>query len=133
MANDYMKCLMDLDIELVCGGISSSMMNEVYKIFNIYNKKVTCYTLACYNEEKMCENTYLLDTTFDRTKKLYTESIVNQVRSNVSPKVASTRLKRKNAKNLLFELKLNMSFLLSKIFSLFVKLDIEVNESSLLN
>ena len=66
-------------------------------------------------------------------KKLYTESIVNQVRSNVSPKVASTRLKRKNAKNLLFELKLNMSSLLSKIFSLFVKLDIEVNESSLLN
>ena len=66
-------------------------------------------------------------------KKLYTESIVNQVRSNVSPKVASTRLKRMNTKNLLFELKLNMSSLLSKIFSLFVKLDIEVNESSLLN
>ena len=66
-------------------------------------------------------------------KKLYTESIVNQVRSNVSPKVASTMLKRKNAKNLLFELKLNMSSLLSKIFSLFVKLDTGVNESSLLN
>ena len=66
-------------------------------------------------------------------KKLYTESIVNQVRSNVFPKVASTRLKRKNAKNLLFELKLNMSSLLSKIFSLFVKLDIEANESNLLN
>jgi IS5 family transposase len=31
-----------------------------------------------------------------------------------------TRLKRKNAKNLLFELKLNMFSLLSKIFSLFV-------------
>ena len=66
-------------------------------------------------------------------KKSNTESIVNQVRSNVSPKVASTRLKRKNAKNLLFELKLNMSSLLSKIFSLFVKLDIEANESSSLN
>ena len=61
------------------------------------------------------------------------ESIVNQVRSNVSPKVASTRLKRKNAKNLLFELKLNMSSLLSKIFSLFVKLDTGAYESSLLN
>ena len=66
-------------------------------------------------------------------KKLYTESIVNQVRSNVSPKVASTRLKRKNAKNLLFELKFNMSSLLSKIFSLFVKLDTGAYESSLLN
>ena len=66
-------------------------------------------------------------------KKLYTESIVNQVRSNVSPKMTSTRLNRKNAKNLLFELKLNMSSLLSKIFSLFVKLDTGVNESSLLN
>ena len=66
-------------------------------------------------------------------KKLYIESTANQVRTNVSPKAASTRLKRKNNKNLLFELKLNMSFLLSKIVSLFVKLDIEVNESRLLN
>ena len=40
---------------------------------------------------------------------------------------------KKNAKNLLFELKLNMSSLLSKIFSLFVKLDTGVNENSLLN
>ena len=66
-------------------------------------------------------------------KKSNTKSIANQVRSNFSPKAASTRLKRMNTKNLLFELKLNMSSLLSKIFSLFVKLDIEVNESSLLN
>ena len=54
-------------------------------------------------------------------------------RANLSPKVASTRLKRKNAKNLLFEIKLNMSSLLSKIFSLFVKLDTVAHESSLLN
>ena len=66
-------------------------------------------------------------------KKSNTESIANQVRSNFSPKTASTRLKRKNIKNLLFELKLNMFSLLSKTFSLFVKLDIEVNESSLIN
>ena len=83
--------------------------------------------ISVLKNEKM-----LLHTT-NMAKKLYTESIVNQVRSNVSPKVASTRLKRKNAKNLLFELKLNMSSLLSKIFSLFVKLDTGVNESSLLN
>ena len=83
--------------------------------------------ISVLKNEKM-----LLHTT-TMAKKLYTESIVNQVRSNVSPKVASTRLKRKNAKNLLFELKLNMSSLLSKIFSLFVKLDIGANESSLLN
>ena len=57
----------------------------------------------------------------------------NQVRSNFSPKTVSTRLKRMNTKNLLFELKLNMSSLLSKLFSLFVKLDTEANESSLLN
>ena len=38
-----------------------------------------------------------------------------------------------NIKNLLLELKLNTSSLLSKIFSLFVKLDIGANESSLLN
>ena len=43
------------------------------------------------------------------------------------------KTKRMNTKNLLFVLKLNMSSLLSKIFSLFVKLDIEANESSLLN
>ena len=66
-------------------------------------------------------------------KKSNTKSIANQVRSNFSPKAASTRLKRMNIKNLLFELKLNMFSLLSKTFSLFVKLDIEVNESSLLN
>ena len=66
-------------------------------------------------------------------KKSNTESIANQVRSNFYPKAVSTRLKRKNTKNLLFELKLNMFSLLSKIFSLFVKLDIEVNESRLLN
>ena len=66
-------------------------------------------------------------------KKSYTESIANQVRSNVSPKAVSTRLKRKNIKNLLFELKSNTSSLLSKIFSLFVKLDTGANESSLLN
>ena len=88
---------------------------------------VTITSKSVLKNEKM-----LLHTT-TMAKKLYTESIVNQVRSNVSQKVASTRLKRKNAKNLLFELKLNMSSLLSKIFSLFVKLDIEVNESSLLN
>ena len=74
MSQDYMEYLMDLDIELICGGVSSSMMKEVYETFNKHDKKVTCYTLACYNEEKICENTYLLDTTFDRTKKLYEES-----------------------------------------------------------
>ena len=66
-------------------------------------------------------------------KKSNTESIANQVRSNFSPKAVSTRLKRKNIKNLLFELKSNTSSLLSKIFSLFVKLDTGANESSLLN
>ena len=66
-------------------------------------------------------------------KKSNTESIANQVRSNFSPKAASTRLKRMNTKNLLFELKLNMFSLLSKTFSLFVKLDTGANESSLLN
>ncbi len=74
MSRNYMEYLMDLDIELICGGVSSSMMKEVYEIFNKYNKKVTCYTLACYNEEKMVSNTFLLDTTFDRTKKLYEDS-----------------------------------------------------------
>ena len=66
-------------------------------------------------------------------KKSNTKSIANQVGSNFSPKAVSTRLKRMNTKNLLFELKLNMSSLLSKIFSLFVKLDTGANESSLLN
>ena len=74
MAYNYMDSLMDLELELVCGGSSSSMMKVVFDIFNKNNKKVTCYTLTCYNEEKICEDTYLLDTTFDRTKKLYEES-----------------------------------------------------------
>ena len=83
--------------------------------------------ISVLKNEKM-----LLHTT-TMAKRLYTESIANQVRSNFSPKAVSTRLKRMNIKNLLFELKLNMFSLLSKTFSLFVKLDIEVNESSLLN
>lgn len=74
MSQNYIECLMDLDIELVCGGVSSSMMKAVYEIFEKYNKKITCYTLACYNEETICDNTYILDTTFDRTKKLYEAS-----------------------------------------------------------
>lgn len=74
MARDYIECLMNLDIEMICGGVSSSMMKEVYETFAKYNKPVMCYTLACYNEEKICENTFLLDTTFDRTKKLYEDS-----------------------------------------------------------
>ena len=41
--------------------------------------------------------------------------------------------KRENAKNFLFELKLNMFSLLSKIFSVLVKLYIGINESSLPN
>ena len=74
IAKSYTECLMELDIELVCGGVSTSMMKEVYQTFVEYDKNVTCYTLACYNESKICENTILLDTTFDRTKKLYEES-----------------------------------------------------------
>ena len=74
LAKSYIENMMDLDIELVCGGVSMSMMKEIYDIFIHHKKKVTCYTLACYNEEKICKNTILLQTTFDRTKKLYEES-----------------------------------------------------------
>lgn len=74
LTKSYTESLMHLDIELICGGLATSMMKEVYETFIRHNKKVTCYTLDCYDEEKICENTILLDTTFDRTKKLYEES-----------------------------------------------------------
>ena len=74
LASSYTQCLMNLNIELICGGLSSSMMKEVYETFINHKKQVKCYTLSCYNEEKICENTNLLDTTFDRTKKLYEEA-----------------------------------------------------------
>ena len=74
MAKNYIESLIDLDIELLCGGVGTSMMKEVYQTFVEHGKNTTCYTLACYDEEKLCENTVLLDTTFDRTKKLYEES-----------------------------------------------------------
>ena len=82
--------------------------------------KAILYNRICFIDKVTRLNPYRIDC-------------ILQVKSNVSPKAASTRLKRKNIKNLLFELKSNTSSLLSKIFSLFVKLDIEVNESSLLN
>lgn len=61
LASSYIENIMDLDIELVCGGVSSSMMRKVYEVFTSHKKKVTCYTLFCYDEEKICENTILLD------------------------------------------------------------------------
>ena len=77
----------------------------------------------------MLQNVQILLHITNMIKKSNTKSIANQIRSNFSPKAVSTRLKRKNNKNLLFWLKLNVLFLLSKIVSLFVKLDIEVTES----
>lgn len=74
LAKDYMQSIMHLDVELICGGVSSSMMKEVYEAFINNDKQVTCYTLSCYNEDNICQNTILLNTTFDRTKKLYEES-----------------------------------------------------------
>lgn len=74
LAQEYLQSIMHLGVELICGGVSFSMMKEVYEVFINHNKPATCYTLSCYNEDNICKNTILLNTTFDRTKKLYESS-----------------------------------------------------------
>jgi len=74
LTDRYISQIIDMDVTLICGGVSSSMMKRAYEVFAYNKKKVKCYTLACYNEEEICPDTVLLDTTFDRTKKLYEDS-----------------------------------------------------------
>ncbi len=73
LVHDYLEPIMDLDLNLLCGGISSSMMKEVYEIFLNNDKDIRVYTLACYNEP-VIPNMSILNSTFDRTKKLYEEA-----------------------------------------------------------
>lgn len=74
MARRYIQVFLNMNVHLFCGGVSSSMMKVIYDTFMKYKKIVTCYTLSCYHEEHICPDTILLDTTFDRTKKLYEEA-----------------------------------------------------------
>ena len=60
--------------ELVCGGIQSSMMKEVYEVFLENKREISCVTLKCYNEEFDTIKPIYVDSTFDRTKTLYNTS-----------------------------------------------------------
>lgn len=57
--------------DLVCGGVSSSMMKEVYDTFVNMGNEISCVTLKCYNEEFEGFSPVYVDNTFDRTKTLY--------------------------------------------------------------
>ena len=61
---------------LVCGGVSSSMMKEVYDTFLENKRDISCVTLKCYNEIFDEIIPIYVDNTFDRTKKLYDMSDV---------------------------------------------------------
>lgn len=74
LAKEVAEFFSKRDDELICGGINSSMMKEIYETFHKENKKITCVTLAYYNEDlSNLENVKLMDSTFDRTKELYKE------------------------------------------------------------
>ena len=61
---------------LVCGGVSSSMMKEVYDTFVNSGNEISCVTLKCYNEVFEDIEPIYVDNTFYRTKTLYDMSDV---------------------------------------------------------
>ena len=65
------KIFSNFDYELLCGGISSSMMKNVYDVFSQEKKNITCVTLKCYNEQFDDITPIYVENTFDRAKTLY--------------------------------------------------------------
>ncbi len=58
--------------ELLCGGVNDSMMKEIFQTFKKNGRETSCCTLACYQEDlSSVDNASLLDSTFERTRKLY--------------------------------------------------------------
>lgn len=58
--------------DLVCGGVSSSMMKVIFDNFKKNNKKTTCVTLELYNEDlSVVDQKYLVNNTIDRLNKIY--------------------------------------------------------------
>lgn len=72
VADVFSKCGYDL----VCGGISSSMMKKVYEVFTKNKRDIFCVTLKCYNEVFNEITPIYVDNTFDRNKNLYDNSDV---------------------------------------------------------
>lgn len=71
LAHEVASYLASKKYELVCGGVASSMMLEIYNEFKKKNLNVTCYTLDCYKEDLVCSNTLIYNQTFDRLKNIY--------------------------------------------------------------
>lgn len=72
LAKEVANIFTENHFELVCGGIKSSMMKEIFEEFQKQNLSTTVVTLTCYNEDlSKANNTYLVSSTFERTKKLY--------------------------------------------------------------
>ena len=74
IANRVATVFSEYGYDLVCGGISSSMMKKVYEIFTKNKRDIFCVTLKCYNEIFTEVTPIYVDTTFDRNKKLYDNS-----------------------------------------------------------
>lgn len=76
IARSVANVLSKFGYDLLCGGISSSMMKEIYNVFSKENRNISCVTLKCYNEVFDCFEPIYVDNTFDRTKTLYDMSDV---------------------------------------------------------
>lgn len=60
--------------DLVCGGITSGIMREIFQEFHDNKRNTICITLEVYQEDlSLAEESYLVDNTFDRTKRIYDE------------------------------------------------------------
>lgn len=58
--------------DLICGGITSGIMKHIFLEFQKNKRNTTCITLEVYQEDlSLVEKSYLVDNTFDRTKKIY--------------------------------------------------------------
>lgn len=71
IAKNVASVFCECGYDLVCGGIASSMMQEVYNEFKRHDKEVSCVTLKCYNEKFDDIEPIYVDSTFDRLKTLY--------------------------------------------------------------
>lgn len=72
LARDVAKILIERGDTLICGGISTGMMREIYRAFDDAHRHTSCVTLEVYQEDlERVEEKLLLDTTFDRTKEIY--------------------------------------------------------------
>jgi len=72
LARESAKIFIENNYELICGGVGDSMMKEIVDEYRHQHMPISCVTLECYHENlSKLDHTYIVSSTFDRTKKLY--------------------------------------------------------------